>query len=163
MECSSTFTVGKLFQVLCIEVTWSFAWLSRSIMTTRVSCSTKVDSYNPSSTTSFFMESPIWGESTKSIDFTNFLCNRFLNILKKNERMEVNLLVNILIAIIHALAQYSFLSFLHNIRYQQTNNLSSMWMNSNTLKIGDWYFHTFLARFTHFCRSDCRDIEALVI
>jgi hypothetical protein len=44
-------------------------------------------------------------------------------ILKRNGRMEVNLLVNILIAIIHALAHYSLLPFLHNIRYQQTDSL----------------------------------------
>jgi hypothetical protein len=48
--------------------------------------------------------------------------------------MEVSLLVNILIAIIHALAHYSLLPFLHNIRYQQTDSLFSMWMNSETLK-----------------------------
>ena len=49
--------------------------------------------------------------------------------------MEVSLLVNGLIAIIHALAHYPFMSFLHNIRYQQTNNLFSLWMNFETLQI----------------------------
>ena len=64
-------------------------------MTSRYYPSTKVDSYNPSSTTSSSMESPIWGESIKSTNVMNYICNRSLNTSESQSSSNISLALDL--------------------------------------------------------------------